>query len=174
MVELDLNYSRWWQFAASRLPPSLQLEQNPEMVELVEGPIPIEKLLQDSADDECGATVLFLGSTRRWTGNTETGRTETAYLEYESYREMALAKMQELEKLACERWPIRSVALVHRLGRVEIKETSVAVIVSTPHRKDAFEAAKWLIDELKKQVPIWKKEWFAAQSPKWIHPTTTS
>ena len=144
------------------------------MVELVDGPIPIEKLLLDSADEECGATVLFMGSTRRWTGSSETGRTETTYLEYEGYREMAVAKMLELETLARDRWPIRKVSLVHRLGRVEIKEPSVAVIVSTPHRTEAFEAGKWLIDELKKQVPIWKKEWFAAQSPKWIHPTTKS
>ena len=86
---------------------------------------------------------------------------------------MAVAKMKELERIACERWPIRTVALVHRLGRVEIKEPSVAVIVGTPHRSEAFEAGKWLIDELKKQVPIWKKEWFAAQPPKWIHPTGT-
>lgn len=154
--------------------PSLLPEQTPDMVELVDGPIPIEKLLLDSANEECGATVLFMGSTRRWTGSTETGRTETAYLEYEGYREMAVAKMLEIEKMACERWPIRSVAIVHRLGRVEIKEPSVAVIVSTPHRSEAFEAGKWLIDELKKQVPIWKKEWFAAQPPKWIHPTTPS
>ena len=116
------------------------------MIELVDGPIPIDKLLAESADEECGATVLFLGSTRRWTGNAETGRTETAYLEYEGYREMAVAKMAELERIACERWPIKSIALVHRLGRVEIKEASVAVIVSTPHRSDSFEAGKWLID----------------------------
>ena len=144
------------------------------MVELVEGAIPLDKLLCDSANDECGATVLFLGTTRRWTGNAETGRTETAYLEYEGYREMALAKMAELERIACERWPIRSIAIVHRLGRVEIKEPSVAVVVSTPHRSEAFEAGKWLIDELKKEVPIWKKEWFAAQPPKWIHPSANS
>lgn len=143
------------------------------MVELVDGPIPIERLLADSTDEACGATVLFLGTTRRWTGNAETGRTETAYLEYEGYREMALSKMAELEKAACERWPLKKVLIVHRLGRVEIKEASVAVIVSTPHRSEAFEAGKWLIDELKKHVPIWKKEWFAAKSPTWIHPTIT-
>ncbi len=152
------------------------LSQEPayDMVELVDGPIPIERLLAESVDESCGASVLFLGSTRRWTGNSETGRTETAYLEYEGYRDMAMAKLAELEKIACERWPIRAVAIVHRLGRVEVKEASVAVVVSTPHRNDAFEAAKWLIDELKKQVPIWKKEWFAAQPPKWIHPTENS
>jgi molybdopterin synthase catalytic subunit len=140
------------------------------MVELVDGPIPIERLLTESANESCGATVLFLGMTRRWTGNAESGRTETAYLEYEGYREMAIAKLTQLEKEACERWPIHSVAIVHRLGRVEIKEASVAVVVSTPHRKDAFDAGQWLIDELKKHVPIWKKEWYAAQAPKWIHP----
>jgi molybdopterin synthase catalytic subunit len=107
-------------------------------------------------------------------GQEMQSRTETAYLEYEGYREMAVAKMAELEKMARERWPIRTIALIHRLGRVEVKEPSVAVIVSTPHRSEAFEAAKWLIDELKKQVPIWKKEWFAAQPPKWIHPTIKS
>ena len=141
------------------------------MVDLVDGPIPIDRLLSDSADESCGATELFLGTTRRWTSNSETGQTETAYLEYEGYREMALVKLAELEAIARERWPIRSVSIVHRLGRVEIKEPSVAVLVSTPHRNEAFEAGKWLIDELKKQVPIWKKEWFAIQAPKWIHPT---
>ena len=91
------------------------------MVDLVDGPIPIDRLLSDSADESCGATVLFLGTTRRWTSNSETGQTETAYLEYEGYREMALVKLAELEAIARERWPIRSVSIVHRLGRVEIK-----------------------------------------------------
>jgi molybdopterin synthase catalytic subunit len=142
------------------------------MVELVDGPIPIDQLLSECSDESCGATVLFLGTTRRWTGNPETGRTETAYLEYASYPEMALLKLKELKAEAFARWPIHKVAIVHRLGRVEIKEPSVAVVVSTPHRKDAFEAGQWLIDELKQRVPIWKKEWFAARSPKWIHPTS--
>lgn len=142
------------------------------MVEIVDGPIPIDRLLKESVDESCGATVLFLGTTRRWTGSPETGRTETAFLEYQAYREMALAKLLELEKMACEKWPIRKIGLVHRLGRVEIKESSVAVIVSSPHRADAFEAGRWLIDELKKQVPIWKKEFFAAKPPKWIHPNS--
>jgi molybdopterin synthase catalytic subunit len=141
------------------------------MVELVDSPIRVDQLLADSANESCGATVLFLGTTRRWTSG-EDGRTETAYLEYEGYREMAVAKLEELERMARSKWPVLSCFLVHRLGRVEIKEPSVAVVVSTPHRKDAFEAGQWLIDELKKHVPIWKKEWFAAKSPHWIHPTT--
>ena len=142
------------------------------MIELVDGPIPIDRLLSESVDEACGATVLFLGTTRRWTGAPEKGRIETAFLEYQGYREMALAKMLELEKTACEKWPVRKLCMVHRLGRVEVKEASVAVIVSTPHRSDAFEAGKWLIDELKRQVPIWKKEFFAAKPPQWIHPVS--
>lgn len=135
------------------------------MVELVDGPIPIEQLLLHAQNDACGATVVFLGTTRRWTGAVE-----TAYLEYEAYREMAIAKMTELEEKALQKWPIKAVAIVHRLGKVDVKEASVAVVVSTPHRVDAFEAGKWLIDELKSQVPIWKKEWFLSQTPQWIHP----
>jgi len=140
------------------------------MVELVDVPIQIDRLIADSLDESCGATVLFLGTTRRWTGSEETGRTETAFLEYEGYREMAVTKLLELENIAKQRWPVKAISIVHRLGRVEIREPSVAVIVSTPHRAEAFEAGKWLIDELKKQVPIWKKEWFAASPPKWMHP----
>jgi molybdopterin synthase catalytic subunit len=144
------------------------------MVELVDGPIPVDRMLAESGEDSCGATVLFLGTTRRWTGDPQAGRSETAYLEYEAYREMAIAKLEELERSALERWPVRYVSIIHRLGRVEIKEASVAVVVSTPHRKDAFEAGQWLIDELKVQVPIWKKEWFAAKAPTWIHPVQKS
>ena len=140
------------------------------MVDLIDGPISVDRMLAESMDESCGATVLFLGTTRRWTLSSDGTPTETAYLEYEGYREMALAKLLELEKIASERWPIRSIVIAHRLGRVEVKEPSVAVIVSTPHRKEAFEAGKWLIDEIKKQVPIWKKEWFAVQSPRWVHP----
>ena len=135
------------------------------MISITSQPIDPTAILTHVSDEACGATVLFLGTTRRWTGETE-----TAYLEYEAYSEMATAKMQELAKVAFERWPIKKLAIVHRLGRVEVQESSVAVAVSSPHRADAFDAGEWLIDELKKQVPIWKKEWFAVKSPQWIHP----
>lgn len=139
------------------------------MIEITQDPIPIAKLLELSLDESCGATVAFVGTTRRWTD----GR-ETAYLEYQAYTEMALAKMEELSREAHARWPIEKLCLVHRIGIVEIKEPSVAVVVSTPHRAEAFEAGRWLIDELKKRVPIWKKEWFAAQAPQWVHPVPGS
>jgi molybdopterin synthase catalytic subunit len=135
------------------------------MIEITPDPIPVAKLVELASDESCGATVLFLGSTRRWTNGQE-----TAYLEYEAYTEMALVKMEELATEARARWPVKKIILVHRVGKVDICEPSVAVVVSSPHRAEAFASGQWLIDELKKQVPIWKKEWFLAQGPAWIHP----
>ena len=139
------------------------------MIEITTDPIPVSRLVSLCTDEECGATLMFLGTTRRWTNGIE-----TAYLEYESYAEMALAKMHELADEAKQRWPIKKLSMVHRIGRVEVKEPSVAIVVSTPHRAEAFEAGRWLIDELERRVPIWKKEWFTVAAPKWIHPQPTS
>jgi molybdopterin synthase catalytic subunit len=135
------------------------------MIELVDGPIAVDRLLEHCQDENSGAVSLFLGTTRRWTGTVE-----TAYLEYDAYREMAVAQMNELARSAKERWPIQRLAMVHRLGRVDVGQTSVAIAVSAPHRADSIAACHWLIDALKSQVPIWKKEWYAAKAPTWIHP----
>jgi molybdopterin synthase catalytic subunit len=135
------------------------------MITLVDEPIAVDRVLAHCQDDGCGAVSLFLGTTRRWTGTVE-----TAYLEYDAYREMALAKMIELAEFATDRWPVRRLAMVHRLGRVDVGDVSVAIAVSCPHRADSIAACHWLIDELKSQVPIWKKEWYALEDPKWIHP----
>lgn len=105
---------------------------------------------------EDGAIVLFAGIVR----NHSRGRA-TRYLEYESYEAMALARMEELAQQARTRFPIRNVALVHRLGRLEIGESSVLIAVFSAHRAGAFDACRWLIDTLKQTVPIWKKEFFA-------------
>lgn len=104
---------------------------------------------------EDGAIAVFDGIVR----NHSRGRT-TLYLEYEAYEEMALKKMEELAAEALVRYPIRNAALVHRLGRLEIGESSVLVAVFSAHRAAAFEACRWLIDTLKQTVPIWKKEFF--------------
>lgn len=104
---------------------------------------------------EDGAIVIFDGIVR----NHSRGRA-TQYLEYESYEAMALAKMEELAGEARTRFPIRNVALVHRLGRLEIGESSVLIAVFSAHRAAAFDACRWLIDTLKQTVPIWKKEFF--------------
>lgn len=135
------------------------------MIELVRHPIDTAQLVARVQSAEAGAVVLFVGVTR-----DQTSGRPTASLDYESYEPMAEQKLSELEAEARQRWPISRCALVHRLGHVDLAEASVAVAVSTPHRQDAFDAAKWLIDSLKEVVPIWKKENWADGTSEWIHP----
>jgi molybdopterin synthase catalytic subunit len=86
---------------------------------------------------------------------------KTLYLDYEAYEEMALAQMQKLAREAAERFAIDRVGVVHRLGRLEIGESSIVIVVTSAHRAAAFDACRWLIDTLKRTVPVWKKEHFA-------------
>jgi MoaE-MoaD fusion protein len=104
---------------------------------------------------EDGASLVFEGIVR----NQTRGR-KTLYLEYEAYEEMALEQMEALATEALGQFQVRDVALVHRLGRLQIGETSVLIAVASAHRGPGFEACRWLIDRLKKTVPIWKKEYF--------------
>jgi MoaE-MoaD fusion protein len=104
---------------------------------------------------EDGAAVVFEGVVR----NQTRGR-RTLYLDYEAYEEMALDQMLRLAEQAVKQFQVREVALIHRLGRLEIGETSVLVVVASAHRAAAFDACRWLIDTLKRTVPIWKKEYF--------------
>lgn len=112
-------------------------------------------VLDEIKRGEDGAVAVFEGVVR----NETLGR-RTLYLLYEAYEEMALRKMEELAEQARKRFQIRDVVLVHRLGRLEIGETSVLIVVASAHRAAAFDACRWLIDRLKKTVPIWKKEFF--------------
>ena len=102
-----------------------------------------------------GAAVVFEGVVR----NNTRGR-RTLYLNYEAYEEMALKQMEELAGKAVERYAVRDAAIVHRLGHLEIGEISVLIVVASAHRGAAFDACRWIIDTLKKTVPIWKKEYF--------------
>jgi molybdopterin synthase catalytic subunit len=104
---------------------------------------------------EDGAAVVFEGVVR---DNTRGRR--TLYLDYEAYEDMAVKQMEELSEQALSRFPIRDVAIVHRLGRLAIGEISVLIVVASGHRAAAFDACRWLIDTLKGTVPIWKKEYF--------------
>jgi molybdopterin synthase catalytic subunit len=104
---------------------------------------------------EDGAALVFEGVVR----NQTRGR-RTLFLDYEAYEEMALERMESLAKQALQQFQVRDVAIVHRLGRLEIGETSVLIAVASAHRAAAFEACRWLIDTLKRTVPIWKKEHF--------------
>jgi molybdopterin synthase catalytic subunit len=104
---------------------------------------------------EDGATVTFDGFVRNQSHNRP-----TLYLDYEAYESMALAKMREIGAQLREKYRIHRVAMVHRLGRLEIGETSVFIAVSAAHRAAAFDACRFAIDTLKRTVPIWKKEYF--------------
>lgn len=122
---------------------------------IVRGQIRSNEIADSIKAGEDGAVVVFEGIVR----NHSRGR-RTLYLEYEAYEGMALNEMQRLAEAARERFAIRDLRLVHRLGKLEIGETSVLVVVAAAHRSAAFEACRWLIDTLKKTVPIWKKEYF--------------
>jgi MoaE-MoaD fusion protein len=124
-------------------------------VALVTEPIDSVSLVKDIRQGQDGAVVVFDGIVR---DNTRGRR--TLYLVYEAYQEMALRQMQALAEEAIAVHGVRDVALVHRLGRLEVGETSVLIATASAHRAQAFEACRWLIDTLKKTVPIWKKEHF--------------
>lgn len=137
------------------------------MIHLTEAPIDTASVLAAVNSPSAGAVVLFLGTARQWTGGRETLR-----LDYECYPDMARRKLEELEAEARRRWPLVECVLVHRVGRIELAEASVAVAVSSPHRDAAFAAGKWLIDTLKEVVPIWKQEHWADGATQWVHPGT--
>jgi molybdopterin synthase catalytic subunit len=138
------------------LPPvSGGSEGGPGVVLLTKEPIGAEQLIAAAKRGEDGAVVVFDGIVR----NNSRGR-KTLYLDYEAHEELAIKQMKELAGEATKRFGIRDAWIVHRLGRLEIGETSVLIIVSSAHRGPAFEASRWLIDTLKKTVPIWKKETF--------------
>lgn len=122
---------------------------------IVDQAIDTQALLEKIKQPDDGAAVVFEGVVR----NHTLGR-RTLYLDYEAYPEMALKQMELLAQQALSKFPIRDVALAHRLGRLQIGETSVAIVVASAHRTAAFEACRWLIDTLKRTVPIWKKEYF--------------
>ena len=122
---------------------------------IVRDPIDTEKVLGSVKRGEDGAAVVFEGVVR----NQSRGR-RTLYLEYEAYEEMARQQMNLLAEQALKQFSVRDVRLVHRLGRLEIGEISVLIVVVSAHRAAAFDACRWLIDTLKRSVPIWKKEHF--------------
>jgi molybdopterin synthase catalytic subunit/molybdopterin converting factor small subunit len=126
-----------------------------DWIRLQREPIDAGSLVAAVKEREAGAVVVFDGIVR----NNTRGR-RTLHLDYESYEAMALSQMQALARDAQQRFGVRRVALVHRLGRLQVGETSVLIVVASAHRALAFDACRWIIDTLKKTVPIWKKEWF--------------
>jgi molybdopterin converting factor subunit 1 len=126
-----------------------------ERASIVRDPIDTRGVLEGIKQGEDGATVVFEGVVR-----SQTRGRRTLYLCYEAYEEMAPRQMEELAEQALKQFQVRDVVLVHRLGRLEIGETSVLIVVASAHRAAAFDACRWLIDALKRTVPIWKKEYF--------------
>jgi molybdopterin synthase catalytic subunit len=135
------------------------------MIEITDAPIDHAALTERVRSHQAGAVCTFLGTVREMTGDRQ-----TLSLAYEAYPEMAGKKMAELEDRARSRWPVIELALVHRVGQLDLGEISVVVAVSCPHRDQAFEACRWLIDTLKEVVPIWKQERWADGTDEWVHP----
>lgn len=132
-----------------------------DRAELSEASLDIGSLYQWAVSPRAGAVVVFSGTVR----DHAEGRTGVESLTYEAYEEVAVRKMQEVIAEARHRFPsVVRIALVHRIGRLSLEESAVAVVVSAPHRPEAFEAARFAIDAVKKSVPIWKKEEWARGS----------
>lgn len=134
------------------------------MFQIVERPITAQEVIDAVADASAGGIVTFLGTVRNQTG----GR-KVLYLEYEAYPPMAEKKMAQIAAEVRERWEAERVAILHRVGHLEIGEVSVAIAVATPHRKEAFEACRYTIDRLKEIVPIWKREVWE-DGEEWVNP----
>ena len=157
--------------------PETRLQENDELAvfppvsggshdffELTTEPIEVGQVARRVVLPECGATVTLDGYAREWTK----GR-RTLYLVYEAYNSMALTEMQRLGAEAHKRFDIAHIGIVHRTGRLDIGETSVVIAVSAPHRQAAFQACEWAIKELKRTVPIWKKEVYE-DGENWVMP----
>lgn len=141
--------------------------QTADWIEILPGVLTSAAAIEFVTDPASGGIDIFLGTTRA--EKSPDGR-ELIALDYEAYEQMALEQMRALAKRAREKWPIVKLALLHRTGRVALGEPSVVIAVSTPHRGQAFEACRYLIDELKRDIAIWKKEVWTDGSATWVHP----
>jgi molybdopterin synthase catalytic subunit len=138
-----------------------------EMISITEKPIDVNKLLNDVSDQSSGASVLFTGTVR-----DHNKQDKVSKLHYEAYQEMAEKILQEIENEVHAKWKINKFIAIHRTGTLKVGEVSVAVAVSSEHRKEAFEACKFGIDSIKEKAPIWKKE-FAESGAEWLEGVIT-
>ncbi|MBL4885244.1 MAG: molybdenum cofactor biosynthesis protein MoaE [Planctomycetaceae bacterium] len=132
---------------------------------ITELPINHAELTDSVRDNACGSVVLFLGTVREITAGKK-----TSSLEYEAYYEMAISELHRLVDTARLKWPIKKISIIHRTGHLDLGEIAVGIALSTPHRKEGFEAAQFLMSQIKETVPIWKKENWADGSTDWVHP----
>lgn len=138
-----------------------------DWIEILPTPLPISRAIDFVTNPSAGGIDIFLGTTRR---ENSPAHANLIALDYEAYPEMALQRMQQMATAARNRWPIIRLAMLHRIGRVAVAEPSVLIAISCPHRGEAFAACRWLIDQLKADVPIWKKEIWADGAESWVHP----
>jgi molybdopterin synthase catalytic subunit len=132
---------------------------------LTHDPLDVVSLLAEVASEGCGATTLFLGTVRRSAGDGD-----VVGIEYSGYDAMAESELDRIVADARSQWPDARIALRHRLGYVATGEVSVAIAVAAPHRSTAFDACRFVIDQTKERVPIWKKERLAAGTERWVGP----
>lgn len=132
-------------------------------VDVSDQPISPASLYHEVQDDRAGASVVFTGTVR----NHAPDKTGVTKLEYEAYPEHVEDKLREVASEAVERWPILKLVVEHRVGTLAVRDVAVCVAVSSPHRAEAFEAARYVIDQLKQRVPIWKKEHWAGGA-EWV------
>ncbi|MGG1691427.1 molybdenum cofactor biosynthesis protein MoaE [Heyndrickxia ginsengihumi] len=132
------------------------------MFEIVKEPIDVSAVINEVVNRNAGAIVTFIGTVRELTKGKK-----TLYLEYEAYEQMARKKLEQIGSEITARYPETKVAIVHRVGRLEITDVAVVIAVSTPHRDDAYKANRYAIERIKEMVPIWKKEHWE-DGEKWI------
>lgn len=136
------------------------------MIDIIREPIDCEALLRTAGEPSCGAVLSFSGTVR----DHHHGRA-VVKLAYEAYPEMALKEMGRVAEEAQRRWPaLKRVQIIHRFGEMPVGEASIFISVATPHRPEAFEALRFIIDTIKRDVPIWKKEFYADGASDWLHP----
>ena len=141
--------------------------ESSDWIQLHDEPIDVGPVVEFVSATAVGGIDIFLGTTR---DETDAQGRKLVALDYEAYAPMALKQMEDLAAKARARWPIVRLAILHRIGRVEVARPSVIIAVSTPHRGEAFEACRWIIDTLKAEVPIWKREVWEDGSGTWVVP----
>jgi len=142
-----------------------------DWVEILETSLPTAQAIEFVSDAGAGGIALFLGTTR---SEKNAQGHDLQALDYEAYTEMALPQLQTLAQAARSQWPIIKQVILHRTGRVALAEPSVLIAVASPHRHEAFSAARFVIDAIKADVAIWKKEIWSDGSGTWVQPTATT
>ena len=137
-----------------------------DLIQLQADPIDTANVIAFVSAPHAGGIDVFLGTTRE---ERDADGRELIALDYEAYEDMAMKQLCDLAAEARRRWPVVKLAIVHRTGRVKLAEPSVVIAVACPHRGEAFDACRWIIDTLKKDVAIWKKEVWSDGSGTWVH-----